>query len=109
MKCAYENFLTKNNNLNLKRKEFGENIDNDFQKHYSQKLDINKDKIVPKPLPIDDEGKIVANWLYSCLDIDEEGKLITDRVIVAIGNEEDTKEIKINKKTILTIKSTKED
>jgi len=104
MKCAYTEFWKK---YKFEEKDITK-LDEEFKEYYSQKLDINKDKIVPKPLPIDDEGKIVANWLYSCLDIDEEGKLITDRVIVAIGNEEDTKEIKINKKTILTTKSIKE-
>jgi hypothetical protein len=100
MKCAYTEFWKK---YKFEGKEFN---DNDFQKHYSQKLNINKDKIVPKPLPIDDKGKIVANWLYSCLDIHEKGYLITDKILVSIGEED--KEIKIKDKTILTIKSTKE-
>jgi len=102
MKCAYTEFWKKY------KFEEGNFNDEKFQELYSQKLNIKKENIVPKPLPIDNEGKVVANWLYSCLDIDKNGNLITDRVLVAIGDEED-KEIKINKKTILTIKSVKED
>jgi len=101
MKCAYTEFWKK---YKFEEKDITK-LDEEFKKFYSQKI---KKEIVPKPLPIDDEGKVVANWLYSCLNIGEKGKLITDRVLVAIGKEEN-KEIKINNKTILTIKFIKED